>query len=133
LLLAKLIIELVPMKGWLHFFGERGLAIDERTLPQKDMEELFRIRDAMNRSLRFLPGGKKRFSCLVQVLAMAWSLRKRKIPFSASIAVQFQPSLVADKALTAHAWLSSGGEIVVQTTSAWSEKDKIACFGWMAQ
>jgi hypothetical protein len=130
LLLAKLIIELVPMKRWLHFLGEKGLAIDERTLPQKDREELLRIRDAMNRSLRFLPGGKKHFSCLVQVLAMAWSLRRRKIPFSASIAVQFQPSRVAHKTLMAHAWLSSGEIIIVKTTELWTESDKIAHFAW---
>jgi hypothetical protein len=130
LLLAKLMIQVMPMKRWLHFLGEKGLAIDESSHRPELEEELLRIRVAMYQVIRYLPGGKGRFSCLVQVLATAWSLRWRKIPFSASIAIQFQPSLAANKALAAHAWLSSGGKIIIQTTEAWSESDKIARFGW---
>ena len=120
------------MKAWLHFLGEKGLVVDETALPQNEMDDLMRLREAMNRSLRFLPGGKKRFSCLVQVLAAAWSLRRRKIAFSSCIAVQFHTALAAEKALMAHAWLSSGGEIIIQTTELWSERHGIARFGWIA-
>jgi hypothetical protein len=130
LLLAKFMIQFLPMKRWLHFLGEKGLVIDESANRPEVEEELLRIRVAMYQLIRYLPGGKQRFSCLVQVLATAWSLRWRKIAFSANIAIQLQPSPSANKALEAHAWLSSGGKIIIQTTGNWSEGDKIARFGW---
>lgn len=105
LLRANLLVRLVPPRKWRARFGAVASCQQERPAAPADLEALRRVRHAIHRALRNVPGAP---NCLPQALAARWMLERRGIRASLCIAAARAPGSEP----RFHAWLKVGPEWV---------------------
>lgn len=105
LLRAKALVVLVPPRKWRARFGMVADAPREETLEPADRATVRRVRYAINRALRNVPGSA---NCLPQALAARWMLERRGV--ASSLYLGTAPASKTSPRF--HAWLKVGSEWV---------------------
>ncbi|WP_226700347.1 lasso peptide biosynthesis B2 protein [Qipengyuania gaetbuli] len=105
LLYARLLVAMVPPRRWRSRFGSIGCASPQGGREAVDLGTVRRMRLAVMRALRNVPGAP---NCLPQALAARWMLERRGIASDLYIGTQRAPG----DHPRFHAWLKVGEEWV---------------------
>lgn len=103
--LARLAMITLSFRSFKKFLGKYSNSTTNEA-SVKDYEKMGYIRWAVSSMSRYTPWESK---CLVQAIVMKWMLNKRNVESNLHLGIGRDPK----KGLVAHAWLSSGGMVVI--------------------